>query len=287
LRAGEGTAPDYADDLALIRLKILERQERYQEYLYLAQAEGQTQQYLTMLGHLGRTSEAMQAAQTEMTSMEQAFALAQVLREKGSVIEALKIAQAGLILPGHCQYDLATWTSELAEALGDREIALAASIKAFQAKPSFKDYQKAEELAGEDWSTLKVELLDYLRHYRGWEAQQAKVDIFLHEGFIEDAITVVGDPYFYNTSLIHRVMDAAIKERPDWVIENACRRAESIMDAGKSEHYDDAIKWLRKARSAYSQGRQQSDWSIYRANLMQAHARKYKLMAMLKQQDLD
>ncbi|HAJ60968.1 MAG TPA: hypothetical protein DCP31_18305 [Cyanobacteria bacterium UBA8543] len=28
--------PDYADNLALIRLQILERQQRYQEYLYLA-----------------------------------------------------------------------------------------------------------------------------------------------------------------------------------------------------------------------------------------------------------
>ncbi|MBN3949175.1 MAG: SWIM zinc finger domain-containing protein [Nostoc sp. NMS7] len=58
--AWEEDVPDYADDLALIRLKILERQERYQEYLYLAEAEGQTQQYLTMLGRLGRVEEAIE-----------------------------------------------------------------------------------------------------------------------------------------------------------------------------------------------------------------------------------
>lgn len=69
--AWEEDVPDYADDLALIRLKILERQERYQEYLYLAEAEGQTQQYLTMLGRLGRVEEAVDAAQTQMNSMEE------------------------------------------------------------------------------------------------------------------------------------------------------------------------------------------------------------------------
>jgi uncharacterized Zn finger protein len=60
--------PDYADDLALIRLKILKRQESYQEYLYLAQSEGQTQQYLTMLGHLGRVEDAVAIAQTQMST---------------------------------------------------------------------------------------------------------------------------------------------------------------------------------------------------------------------------
>jgi uncharacterized Zn finger protein len=74
--------PDYASDLALIRLKILERQEREQEYLYLAESEKQTQQYLTMLGHLGRIEEAVTIAQSQMSTMEEAFALAQTLQKK-------------------------------------------------------------------------------------------------------------------------------------------------------------------------------------------------------------
>jgi uncharacterized Zn finger protein len=47
--ASSSQAPDFADDLARIRLKILERQGRHQEYLYLAEAEGQTDCYLRML----------------------------------------------------------------------------------------------------------------------------------------------------------------------------------------------------------------------------------------------
>lgn len=47
LGAWSGEAPHYADDLAGIRLQILERQERFTEYLYLAEAEGQIIKHLT------------------------------------------------------------------------------------------------------------------------------------------------------------------------------------------------------------------------------------------------
>lgn len=100
LGAWEGEAPDYADDLALIRLKILERQERYQEYLYLAEAEGQTKEYLIMLARLGKVTDAIAAANSQMTSMEQAFALAQTLYQSDSQQQALEIARKGLTLSG-------------------------------------------------------------------------------------------------------------------------------------------------------------------------------------------
>lgn len=77
LGAWEGEAPYYADDLALIRLQILERQQRLEEYLYLAEAEGQVTKHLTMLVRLDRVTEAMQAAQQEMSTMEEALAFSQ------------------------------------------------------------------------------------------------------------------------------------------------------------------------------------------------------------------
>ncbi len=87
--------------------------------------------------------------------------------------------------------------------------------------------------------------------------------------------------------IIHRVMEAAIFKHPDWVIENAKRRAESIMDAKKAKYYDHAAQWLQKAKAAYCQAGKQGEWSAYRTQLMQIHARKYKLMGLLKQRDLD
>ncbi|MFN6563585.1 MAG: SWIM zinc finger domain-containing protein [Nostoc sp. ChiSLP01] len=285
--AWEEDVPDYADDLALIRLKILERQERYQEYLYLAEAEGQTQQYLTMLGRLGRVEEAIDAAQTQMNSKEEAFALAKTLTDKGALQQALDIAQSGLNLPGNCQYDLGTWASDLAVELGNNEAALLAIKAAFQVKPSFSDYQKMQELAGENWETLKTDLLRIIRSYGGWGTESAKVDILLHEGLIDDAIAIASELSSYDSDLIYRVMDAAIAHNPAWVIANACNRAEKIMDAGKAEYYYHAVEWLKKARAAYLQSGRKADWSTYRENLMQTHSRKRKLMAMFKQRDME
>jgi uncharacterized Zn finger protein len=285
--AWEEDVPDYADDLALIRLKILERQERYQEYLYLAEAEEQTQQYLTMLGRLGRVEEAIDAAQTQMNSMEEAFALAKTLSIQGALQQALDIAESGLNLPGNCQYELGIWTSDLAVELGNSEVALLAIKAAFQVKPFFVDYQKMAELAGENWESVKTDLLKITRTYSGWGTELAKVDIFLHEGLIDDAIAIASELSSYYSELIHRVMDAAIPHNPGWVIANARRRAEKIMDAGKAEYYYYAVEWLKKARNAYLESGKKADWLSYRQNLMQTHARKRKLMEMFKQRGMD
>lgn len=285
--AWEGEAPDYADDLALIRLKILERQERYQEYLYLAQAEGQTKQYLTMLGRLGRVEEATNAAQTQMTSMEEAFAVAKTLREQAALQQAMYIAESGLQLPGNCQYDFGTWTSDLALELGDQQAALSATKLAFQALPSFADYQKIKHLARENWESVQTDLLKVLRSNVGWGTQEAKVDIFLHEGLIDDAIAIVTELSSYYSTVIYRVMDAAIPDHSDWVIANARRRAESIMDAGKAEYYHHAVDWLKKVRAAYLKSERKAEWSQYRASLTQTHARKRKLMELFKQRGME
>jgi uncharacterized Zn finger protein len=282
LGAWEGEAPDFADDLALIRLAILLRQERYQDYLYLAEAEGQTVQYLTMLARLGRIEEAMTAAQTQMSTMEEAFALAKMLRQQGAIEQALEIAQAGLTVSGTCLYDLGIWTGDLAEELDRPEIALTARFAAFEAKPSFQDYQKIEETAGKEWTTLRKDLLQILQNHTAWGMDEAKVDIFLYEGLIDRAIEIVNDLSYYYAPLIHRVMDAAVSQHPDWVIENARRRAEEIMDRGKADAYHHAVEWLSKAQIAYQQAGRLADWQTYYEQLRQSHARKYKLMAMLQ-----
>ncbi len=283
----EEEIPDYADDLALIRLKILERQERYQEYLYFAAAEGQTEQYLTMLGRLGRVDEAVIAAQDQMNTMEAAFALAKTLKQQDSLAEALDIAQIGLNLPGNYQYKLGIWTSELAQELGNQEAALSALMAAFQIQPSFIDYQKMAELAGENWANIKTNLLQILRTSGSWGNISAKVDIYLYEGLIDDAITTVKDLSSFNSELVYRVMDAAIFHKPDWVIANASRRAELIMDAGKAENYELAIQWLKKARAAYLESGRKADWASYKAKLKQEHGRKRKLMGLFKEKDME
>lgn len=269
-------------DPAIYRLEILARQERRQEYLYLAQAEGQTEACLTMLAQLGRIEEAMTAADAQMTTVAEAFALAKNLRQQGSVEPALEIAQTGLNLEGHPLYELAIWTSDLAEAQGKPQIALTSRIAAFKAKPSFQDYQKIEQLAGAGWAGLRPDLLQTLSQHTSYGLSTAKVDIFLHEGEIDRAIRAVQNLSYYEATLVHRVMDAAMSLHSDWVIGNARNRAEEIMNRGKADAYHHAVEWLSKVKAGYGVSGREAEWLAYYQQLVQTHGRKYKLMGLFQ-----
>ncbi len=293
LGAWEGEAPDWADEFSQIRLKILARQERYEEYLHLAEGEGQTQQYLAMLGQLGRVDQAMQVAQTDLTTLSEAQALAEVLRSQNQLPQALEIALQGLRLDDsnpYIAFEFATWASDLAEGMGDTSAALASRIIAFKARPSFQDYQRIEGLAADSWPEIKESLLQYLRASQSWGMEQAQIDIFLDEGLLEDAIAVASKLSSYYSSLILRVMDRVVASdhlaHNQWVIDNARPRAESIMDEGKAKYYADAVKWLKQIKAAYHVLGKAADWSCYRQALLSQHGRKYKLMGLMKENKL-
>ncbi|MBW4622405.1 MAG: SWIM zinc finger family protein [Cyanosarcina radialis HA8281-LM2] len=302
--AWEAERPEYADDLALVRLRILDRQSRDREYLNLALAESQTTEYLLKLVRLGQIETAMRQAQALMTTQAEAFALAKALREQQQVTEALAIAKAGLSLsvpstrdpfdftfsakPIHNPFEFASWTSDLAEGLGDTQTAIEARIVAFQKQPSFQEYRKLEALAGQRWPSLKSELLQSLRQSYPWGAETAKVDIFLHEGAIEDAIEAVrSTTTSYYSHLVRRVMTAAIESHPEWAIAEGKRRAEPTMDGKKSDRYQDAVDWLKQVRAGYLQLGQEAQWTAYRQELVNAHGRKYKLMELFKQKGME
>jgi hypothetical protein len=76
----------------------------------------------------------------------------------------------------------------LAQGLGDIATALTARITAFKLRPSMRGYQQAKTLAGDTWQTLQPDLLKHLRTMDNWSHAEAKVQIFLHEGSIDDAI---------------------------------------------------------------------------------------------------
>lgn len=236
-----------------------------------------------MLTRCGHIEEVVAQAQQQIGSADEAIAVAQALRERGELEHALQIAEVGLALGGQRKYNLAVWTSELAEGMGQIEQALRARVMAFQTYPTLVDYLKVQELAGEtQWLTLRQDLLTTLQNQDNLFFSEAKVDIFLHENLLDDAIATVDSLSSYQAELVQRVMDAAIPDRPDWVIDNARRRAESIMDDGKAKYYQYAIDWLSKVRAAYLQSGQPQVWQAYHSKLLQTHARKYKLMAMLQ-----
>ena len=275
----EDEAPWYADDLAVARLKILEQQGRHEEYLHLAQAEGQLKLYVLMLARLGRVREAVGEGLQYLDGPNQLMELAVALREEGELAEALRVAEHGLTLEGN-KGQLATWLCDLALGMGKHELALRAAVTAFRSAPSLDMYLRVQELAGERWPEFREELLAHLRQVSSWFYTQAQVDVFLHEGFLDDAIAAVKEKGSYD--LIERVMDAVMDHRPDWVIREACKQAERIVDAGKAKYYHHAVGWLEKARDAYRAADREAEWRAYLGEIRERHGRKYKLMGMLK-----
>jgi len=276
--AWEDEVPWYADDLAIARLEVLDRQGRYQEYLYLAQAEGQMERYALMLARLGRVQEAVSEGLQYLRGPDQFLGLAVALQEVGELAEALRVAEHGLTLDGSKER-LATWLCDLALGVGRSELALRAAVVAFRAVPSLDVYLRVQELAGERWSAFREELLTHLRQAI-WMHAQAQVDVFMHEGLLDDAIAAVEKSGSYE--LVERVMDAVVEHRPDWVIQAARKQAERIMDAGQSKYYHHAVEWLARARTAYRAAGRESEWQAYLREIRERHGRKYKLMGMLK-----
>lgn len=268
----------YADDLVITRLNVLKRQKRYQEYLYLAKAERQTAHYVTMLVQLDRIPEAVEYGRKHLNVSRDALALAEALRDQGEMEAALEIAERGLAMLGP-RYALAIWLRELAGGLGKSDLALQAAVVAFKEIPALDAYLRAGELAGERGPEIQEDLLARLAQEK--LNTSTKVDIYLHEGMLLEAMQVVDTEHPYYDTL-ERVVDRAIENYPDWVISHCKRQAEKIMDAGTSKYYHHAVKWLEKAGAAYRGSDREIDWKEYLAAQIQKHTKKYKLRPMLE-----
>lgn len=270
-----------SEALTLARLNVLERRERYQDYLNLANATAQTARYTTMLVRLGRPREAVEHGLAHLKMAEDALALAGALREREELEGALRIAEHGLTLQTHYgpPSALAVWLRDLAAGMGRIELALKAALVAFDAEISLASYLCVRELAEESWPDHRARLLERLRHVRSYYPR-GPVDIFLHEGLIADAIAAVDAGATH--TVVEQVVDAAISTHPDWVV-TACRtQADPIMDGGKAQYYAAAAQWLAKARTAYRNAGREAEWQTYLADLMSRHARKRNLMPLLK-----
>lgn len=278
--AWDDEAPDFADDLALIRLGVLERQKRYDEYLYLAEAEGQVLEFTTMLARTGQTRQAVEEGLRHFTTAAEALSLARALRASEDAEGALKVAERGLAF-AEPRGELAAWLAEAAESAGRHDLALHSADVAFRSEPGLQSYQRVRRLAGASWPGMRTMLLDFLRRAAARRtSQEAAVDVFLHEGLVEDAIQAVQGGT--SAAVLEQVMDAALTRYPDWVVQAALAQAEWIVDNGQSQHYDDAVAWLRRARDAYRAASRPSEWHAYLREIRTKHGRKHKLMALLQ-----
>jgi uncharacterized Zn finger protein len=278
--AWEGEAPDYAGDVTEARLHILERRGRLQEYLYLAEAEGHTEEYVTMLVRLGCAEEAFSYGQQYLATTDEALALAKALYEHGEREQGLQMAEHGLTLQER-KAPLAKWLRDQAWSLGEKTRALPAAEVAFRDEINLENYQRVAEIAGGQWPERRMELLEHVRQTKS-SYPKGHIDVFLHEGLIDDAIAAL-DPYASHT-LVEQVVDVALQSQSqlEWVIQACRKQAEYIMDRGKADLYSSAANWLAKARKAYQMLGHKAEWQAYLDELLSQHGRKYKLVPMLK-----
>lgn len=191
---------------------------------------------------------------------------------------ALQVAEHGLTL-GTPRTALATWVCDLATTAGRPDLALAAGLLALRETPSLAAYMRAEEIDGDQWSAHREEVLERLRRTASYYPQ-AQVDIFLHEGLVDDAIAAVSNGATH--TIVEQVVDAVRDTRPEWAIATCRSQAESIMDAGKADYYHAAALWLAKARDISRTMDREDEWRPYLEGLITRHQRKYKLRPMLE-----
>jgi uncharacterized Zn finger protein len=266
------------DLLTPIRLAVLGRQQRYDEYLRLATAANMPVEYLLMLIRLGRSQEAAQQAEARLRSTDEALVVVRALDEHGEGELALQVAQHSLTLPGP-RAELAAWVSERARAIGRRDLALSSALIVFEARPDLHWYQAIQGLAGPEWSELQPSLLAQARKPATYAPQAGAVEILLQEQLWDDAIAAVNQ--YTDYVLLERIVETIAPYRPDWTIKTATQQAERIMDAAKSQSYTYAARWLKHARTAYLAAGRQAQWSAYLAEIKVKHARKRNLMPLL------
>lgn len=272
--------PWYGDDIVAARLSILEREGRTEEYLNLAAAANQTQAYAGMLVQEGRIEEAVDYAIERFSASDAALELARTLRAHNETQAAMQVAEHGLALDGYRKETLAAWLRDRAASAGDHELALKAAITAFEASPSVSAFEAVEELAGNDWNTIKADLLEFLRTEQPSGTSAARVvEVFLAEGEYDDAIELADRTE--RTSVIEPVVDAVIEERPQWVIKTSKSQAEPIVEQGQHDSYQTAVRWLRRAGEAARAADELDEWREYVETMRDDHYQKYKLRPML------
>ncbi|MCP4415112.1 MAG: SWIM zinc finger domain-containing protein [Chloroflexi bacterium] len=279
--AWEGDAPYFADELALARLRILARQNRQQEYIYLAEAEGQAKLAITMLATSGQTDKAVAEAKEYLSYPSHILSVAQALVAQGAVVAALDVAAHGFTLEQESgMLELARWAREMALPAQDQEMALQSAQAAFAAGRTLADYTAVQQIAGDQWLTIKPTLLKQLSKSG---RTSHKIDIYLHENMLAEAMKALDKEHaFVIEADLRRVVEATRATSPDWGIRKYREKAEAIMDGGQAKYYDTAVSWLRDARDIYQQHKRQAEWQRYLNSILETHHRKYKLVPMLR-----
>jgi len=276
--AWEDEAPDFADFLAEIRLRILAQRGKFQEYLNLAQAEGQFMLYLHMLVKQGQSDKAISEARQYLRVPEHIHALARTLIDNDEIEQGFQLAQHGLTLDDvRGKAALAEWLRDQAKEHDQPDLALDAARRALTENVTLANYQALEEISGDGWETRRAEALEIT--IQGKSAEH-RADIYLYEKMYQQAMAVVDQATWFSN--IDKVIEAVKADDPKWAFRQCQQHAEAIMDAGQAQNYRVAAEWLRRGRDILLSAGEKEMWKTYIDQVMDKHQRKYKLMPLLR-----
>ncbi len=275
--AWEHSPPHFADELANIRLNILERQGKLREFMFLAEAEGQLDRYTQMLAKTGDAAEAAQRAIKLLDDPNELLAVAQALRERKELRLALDVAQTGLQKEGN-HAALAAWVSDVAAETGNVQLASETARQALTETPSYEHYVRVRTIAGADWPRQRRELL---RSMRDMDMPiRDRVQIYLDEELYEAAMRVTVNET--DEGVLRLVMNAVREHHPDWATVVAQRAAERLIALPRPP-YEAAIDWLRRARDVANTTQHRIEWQHYIKRLKKNHWRKERLVNLLSE----
>jgi len=278
----EGDPPWYAEDFIRVRLNVLERQNRIEEYLNLAATADLVDAFVTKLVEEGRIDEAIEYGRHNLNSPDEALTLAKTLRNHDRPEAALEIAQHGLKLEGSEKAELAEWLRDRASGMGEDDLALEAAVAAFEAAPTLGAYQTAEELAGDEWPDVRETLLEALVDRNTTQRTAPRhVEIYLYAERYEEAIAIADR--FSDYKVVEPVVEAVWEDHPQWTTDACKEQAEPIIEEGQSQRYRHAVNWLEIAGKAAVAAGELNEWRTYVETLRDEHYRKYKLRPMLEE----
>jgi uncharacterized Zn finger protein len=264
------------DDLTEVKLNVLDRQGRTEEYLALCKQEGRHLRYALKLCDLKQIEVAVKYAKKNLTTAEETLEVARRLRESRLVTEAIEIGEHGLKLKGS-KVSLGEWLGPVEEAQGRTKQALTAWMVAFGEDPTLDIYKTIKRLAGTGWGRLRPEVMASLRKSQD---KQVLAEVYLLEEEWDDAIKVAdGCDVWYTIAEI--VAAGVIQHRPEWVVQISLKHAERLMAEVKSKNYPIAAAWLKRAKQAYTLLGKSDEWKKYLKETKEQYKRRPALQSQL------
>ncbi|GHO70271.1 hypothetical protein KSC_091630 [Ktedonobacter sp. SOSP1-52] len=276
-------------DIVEVRLHVLARHERWEEYLNLARAMKRYKEYVQQLLKMGRQQEAIDFGLKHLQSQSEMLELAQRVYANGVVNEALRVAEHGLQLPDHTpsygnvKLSLAEWTMGVARQAGRQDLALASAWYVFLKRCTLTSYLNVKEIAGEGWPKLRSEVLEHVKKEKSDDA----IRIFLREDMIDDAIKLVEKPGYAGGENLRNikaqtVLEAAASKRPEWVIGYCHPLVEDALARAHHSYYADIVRYLGYMKQAYMSANKGGEWGEYIRRLRDKHRSKKKLIELMQ-----